>query len=64
MWFIEDVKQILVAVDSSNSDIARHINTPEMALYRAGFAGALKAAALAFGIDDWPSPTNSKAVTR
>ena len=64
MWFVEDVKQILVAVDSSNADIARHITTPEMALYRAGFECALKATALAFGITDWPESADSKGVTR
>ncbi|MBC8492377.1 MAG: hypothetical protein H8D43_01225 [Chloroflexi bacterium] len=50
IWFVDDIENILIAVDKANLDIARHIDTPEMRVYRLGYEAAIGAIASAFGI--------------
>lgn len=50
IWFADEIKNILVAVDKANQDVAKHVDTPEMALYRLGYRAAIEAIATAFGI--------------
>jgi len=50
IWFVDDIENILVAVDEANLDIARRIDTPEMRVYRLGYEAAVEAIAKAFGI--------------
>ena len=51
VWFRDEIENTLLAVDGANLDIAQHIQTPEMVMYRRGFDAAIRAVALAFGID-------------
>lgn len=54
VWFRDDISDALDAVDAANWDVARHIDTPEMLLYRMGFEAAIRAMATAFGLDYTP----------
>ena len=51
VWFRDEIENALLAVNTSNEAIAKHVNTPEMALYQLGFATAIKAVAVAFGVE-------------
>ena len=50
VWFQEEVENIIASVESANVDVARHIQTKEMKLYRNGYSAALEAVATAFGV--------------
>lgn len=50
IWFADDIENILTAVDEANLDVARHVDTPEMRVYRLGYEAAIEAIATAFGI--------------
>ena len=50
IWFADEIENILVAVDKANQDVAKHVDTPEMHLYRLGYQAAIEAIATAFGI--------------
>jgi len=50
VWFRDDIKNALVAVDSANLDIASVVDTPEVRIYRRGYEAAIRAVAAAFGI--------------
>jgi hypothetical protein len=50
VWFRDEIEHTIEAVDLANRDIARHINTPEMTMYRMGYEAAIEAFATAFGI--------------
>jgi hypothetical protein len=52
VWFRDDIKNTLRAVNSANADLFRVINTPEMRLYRQGYEAAIRSIAEAFGIRD------------
>lgn len=54
VWYRGDVLDILRSVHSANWDIAQHIDTPQMRLYRKGFEAAIEAAATAFGLSYTP----------
>ncbi len=49
-WFRDDIKNALRAVDSANAEVFKVVNTPEMQLYRRGYAAAIRSIAEAFGI--------------
>jgi len=51
VWFKEEVENTIRAVDLANLDVAQHIRTPEMQLYRLGYEAAIDALASAFGIE-------------
>jgi len=61
VWFKDEIKNTLVALDAANLDIAQHVDTPEMRLYRKGYEAAIQAMAIAFGIAYTPAtvPTSS-----
>jgi len=50
VWFKDEIKNTLLALDAANLDIAQHVDTPEMRLYRKGYEAAIQAMAVAFGI--------------
>ncbi len=50
VWYRNDILDILTAVDEANWDVAQHIGTPQMRLYRKGFEAAVQAIAAAFGL--------------
>lgn len=50
VWFKEDIENIILAVDQANRDVAKHIDTPGMAMCRMGFEAALEAVSATFGI--------------
>lgn len=52
MWFQEDMRNILLAVNAASASTvaAQQSDTPEMAAYRRGYQEALVAVALACGI--------------
>lgn len=50
VWFRDEIEAIIRAVDVANMDVARHIETPEMRLYRLGYEAAIDALATAFGV--------------
>lgn len=54
VWYRNDICDALNAVDAANWDIAQHVDTPEMRLYRMGFEAAIQAAAAAFGLSYTP----------
>jgi len=54
VWFRDDILDTLSAVDSANWDVAQHIETSEMQLYRKGYEAAIRATALAFGLSYTP----------
>ncbi len=48
--FREDLRNILLAIDESNWNVARYVPTPHMKIYRRGFTDALAAVARALDI--------------
>jgi hypothetical protein len=64
VWFRDEIEASLLAVDGANRDIAQHITTPEMALYRRGFEAAIEAVARSFGITWQRQDVNGQEVTR
>ncbi len=50
VWFKDDIKNALRAVDSANAEVFKAIDTPEMQLFRQGYEAAIRAVAEAFGI--------------
>ena len=50
VWFKDDIKNALRAVDSANAEVFKAINTPEMQMFRQGYEAAIRAVAEAFGI--------------
>jgi len=54
VWFRDEIKDILLALDAANLDVAQHVPTSEMQLYRKGYAAAIQAMAAAFGISITP----------
>lgn len=50
VWFKEEIENTLQAIDTANLDIAQHIDTPEMEMYRRGYEAAMEAVSRAFGI--------------
>jgi hypothetical protein len=50
VWLRDEIEDTLLAVDIANLDIADHIDTPEMRLYRKGYEAAIRSVAAAFGI--------------
>ena len=50
VWFPDEIMDALSAVNTANLDVAQHIDTPEMRLYRSGFEAAIGALAQAFGL--------------
>ncbi len=50
IWFRDQIEDALMAVDMANLEVARHIDTPEMRLYRLGYEAAIQAVAAVFGI--------------
>ena len=51
VWFKEEIENTIHSIDLANHDVAQHIQTNEMRLYRAGFDAALDAVATAFGVE-------------
>jgi len=50
IWFRDEIRDTLLAVDTANLDIANSIDIPEIRLYRKGYEAAIRAVATAFGI--------------
>jgi len=50
VFFREDIKNLLRAIDSANAALAVHLPTSQVAIYRAGFVAALQAVALALDV--------------
>ncbi len=50
-WFPDEIENTLKAVDQANFDVAKHIPTPEMQMYRLGYEAAIDALVTAFGLD-------------
>ena len=50
VWFSDDIRNTLRAVDTANAEVFKVINAPEMQLYRQGYEAALRSIAEAFGI--------------
>jgi len=55
IWFRDGIEDILLAIDEANLDMVSRFDTPEMRIYRQGFAAAISAVATAFGIRYTPS---------
>lgn len=55
VWFKDDIKNTLRAIDSANAEVFNTIDTSEMQLYRQGYEAAIRAIAEAFGIRYDPS---------
>ncbi len=55
IWFRDGIEDILLAIDEANLDMVSRFDTPEMRIYRQGFAAAINAVATAFGIRYAPS---------
>ncbi len=50
VFFREDIRNLLRAIDSANAALAVHLPTSQVAIYRAGFVAALQAVALALDV--------------
>lgn len=50
-WFPDEIENAIKAVDQANYDVAQHIPTPEMRMYRLGYEAAIDAMVTAFGLD-------------
>ncbi len=50
MWFKDDIRNILLAVNASSATTARLVDHPQVAAYRLGYQEALGAVALACGL--------------
>ncbi|HID63884.1 MAG TPA: hypothetical protein EYP49_14280 [Anaerolineae bacterium] len=61
VWFKDEIKNTLLALDAANLDIAQHIDTPEMRLYRKGYEAAIQAMAIAFGISYTPATVSDSS---
>ncbi len=64
VWFRDDILDTLAAVDAANWDIAQHIDSREMLLYRMGFEAAIQAVAAAFGLAYQPRSLTSRKPLR
>ena len=40
-WFPDEIENTIRAIDQANNDVAQHIRTPEMQLYRLGYEAAI-----------------------
>lgn len=58
-WFPDEIENTIKAIDQANNDVAQHIPTPEMQMYRLGYEAAINALATAFGLDYRRSATRS-----
>jgi len=63
VWFRDEIRDTLLAVDIANLDIANSIDTSEMRLYRKGYEAAIRAVATAFGISYPLSRSQTKATS-
>ena len=50
IFFREGIANILLAIDEANLDMVSRLDAPEVRIYRAGFAAAIHAVSLAFGL--------------
>lgn len=50
-WFPDEIENTIRAVDQANYNVAQHIPTPEMGMYRLGYEAAIDALVTAFGLD-------------
>lgn len=50
-WFPDEIENTIMAIDQANHDVAQHIPTPEMHMYRLGYEAAIDAMVTAFGLD-------------
>jgi hypothetical protein len=50
VWFRDEIQNALTAVDTANMDLASSIDSPEIQIYRKGYAAAIRAVAAAFGV--------------
>ena len=64
IWFRDGIKNILLAIDEANLDMVSRFDTPEVRIYRQGFAAAISAVATAFGIRYAPSQTTAGRAKR
>ena len=55
IWFKDGIENILLAIDEANLDMVSRFDSPEVRIYRQGFAAAISAVATAFGIRYAPS---------
>ena len=56
----EDIQNILTAIDQANAALAVHLPIAEVAIYRMGFAAALRAVAAAFDVVLESQPQGSR----
>lgn len=50
VWFRDEIQNALTAVDTANLELMSTIDSPEMEMYRKGYAAAIRALAAAFGL--------------
>jgi hypothetical protein len=50
VWFRDEIQNALIAVDTANLDLVSSIDSPEIQIYRKGYAAAIRAVAAAFGL--------------
>jgi len=62
IWFRDGIENVLLAIDEANLDMVSRFDTPEVRIYRQGFAAAISAVATAFGIR-YASPRTIPAQT-
>jgi hypothetical protein len=51
VWAEKDIENTLRGVDVANLDVATIVPTPEMQIYRRGYAAAISAMSVAFGLN-------------
>jgi len=54
IWFRDEIQNTLVAVDMANLDLFTSIDSPDVQMYRRGYAAAIRAVAAAFGLSYSP----------
>jgi hypothetical protein len=59
VWFRDEIQDALTAVDTANMDVVSTINSPEIQMYRKGYAAAIRAVAAAFGVSYSPQALSS-----
>lgn len=54
VYFRDEIHNALTAVDTANLELLANIDSPELQMYRKGYAAAIRAVAAAFGLSYSP----------
>lgn len=62
VWLREDIRNVLIAIDRANGDVACAVPGKEVLIFRAGFRAAIEAMAAAVAVDIPAAPKPRLAI--